>query len=114
MHGSGRIKKRKEYETLLEDGDAARAILQALKMSETFRYEKYRAVYDVGDLVACLDETPMGCFMELEGASSHIVAGVQMLQLSMDAAFSSTYPRLWQLYRDKFPDAPENMVFAEE
>jgi adenylate cyclase class 2 len=111
MHGSGRIKKRKEYETALADGDAAREILQALNMSETFRYEKYRAVYSIGDLLVCLDETPMGFFMELEGASAHIVAGVQMLKFSMDEAFSATYPRLWQIHRDESPDAPENMVF---
>jgi adenylate cyclase class 2 len=113
MHGGGRIKKRKEYETVLEDGDATREILQALRMSETFRYEKFRAVYAVGDLLVCLDEVPMGFFMELEGASAHIVAGLQMLKFSMDEAFSATYPRLWQLHRDEFPDAPEDMIFPE-
>ena len=63
MHGSGRIKKRKEYETAVEDGETVREILQALGMSETFRYEKFRAVYAIGELLVCLDETPMGFYL---------------------------------------------------
>ena len=114
MHGSGRIKNRKDYETALEDGDAVGEILLALGFSETFRYEKFRAVYAVGDLLVCLDEVPMGFYMELEGAPAHIVAGTQMLKFSMEEAISATYPRLWKLHRDESPEAPENMVFTDK
>ena len=44
LHGSGRIKKRHEFETVLGDDDAGERILKAIGLTETFRYEKYRAV----------------------------------------------------------------------
>lgn len=114
VHGSGRIKQRKEYETELDDVAAIELILHAVGLSECFRYEKYRAVYSIDGLSACLDEAPIGCFLELEGAAAQIEQTVPKLGLRMDDAISLTYPRLYQLYRDETAQAPESMVFPED
>ena len=112
VHGSGRIKQRKEYETTLGDAIAVEDILHALGLSECFLYEKYRADYVLEGLVVSLDEAPMGCFLELEGPPAEIEAGARRLELRLQDAISLAYPRLYQLFRDETPDAPEFMVFS--
>ena len=112
VHGTGRIKQRKEYETILDDVNAAEEILHALGLSECFLYEKYRADYVLEGLVVSLDEAPMGYFLELEGPPAEIEAGTRKLELRLQDAISLTYPRLYQLFRDEVPDAPEFMVFS--
>jgi len=112
IHGSGRIKGRREYETTLDDARATKEILHSLGLKECFVYEKYRAVYSMGELTASLDETPVGCFMEVEGAAEQIEMAADKLGFPMEGACSLTYPRLYQLYRDETPQAPHFMVFT--
>ena len=113
QHGSGRIKQRRELETLVEDGDAVEGILEALGACECFRYEKYRTSYRVDDAVLTLDETPMGAFMEIEAAPARITELAEKLGLDMADAISASYPRLYERFRLDTPDAPEFMVFPE-
>jgi adenylate cyclase class 2 len=114
LHGSGRIKQRKEYETALDDARALEEILCILGLSECFVYEKYRAVYAMGGLVVNLDEAPIGFYLELEGSCEQIVTVAEKLGFRMEEAISITYPRLYQIYRDENPQAPEFMVFPED
>jgi adenylate cyclase class 2 len=63
-------RKRLEHESLVSDAQAITEIWAALGLEPSFRYEKYRTYFRRvadGDGVATLDETPMGCFLELEG-----------------------------------------------
>ncbi len=116
QHGVGRIKQRRELETLLEDGDAVEGILEALGVEECFRYEKYRTSYRLHrleDAVLTLDETPMGAFMEIEAAPARITELAEKLGLDMADAISVSYPRLYERFRLETPDAPEFMVFPE-
>jgi adenylate cyclase class 2 len=96
----------------LDDVMAVEEILHALGLSESFLYEKYRADYILEGLVVSLDEAPMGCFLELEGPPAAIEAGTRKLELRLEDAISLAYPRLYQLFRDDVPDAPEFMVFS--
>ena len=112
-HGTGKIKKRRELETLLDDGDAVEGILEALGLVEVFRYEKYRAIYRVESTILTLDETPMGVFLEIEGTPASITEMARRLGLEMENAIPLSYPRLYELYRDETPDAPPFMVFPE-
>jgi adenylate cyclase class 2 len=114
VHGSGRIKQRKEYETALGDASVVVEVFRVLGLSECFLYEKYRAVYSLGDLDITLDEAPMGFYLELEGLPDRIEAVADILGLRMEEAISLTYPRLYQLYRDEIPQAPEFMVFPKD
>lgn len=113
-HGSGRIKRRRELETLVDDGDAIEGIVAALGMKECFRYEKYRAIYRVDDAVVTVDETPMGTFIEIEATPERIVSVAAVLALDMNDAISLSYPRLYERYRVDDPSAPEFMVFPED
>ena len=74
--GSRRYKIRRESETQMADGLAARNILVGLGYQPAFRYEKYRTVYQAprnwsgGEVM--LDETPIGNYLELEGNQAWI------------------------------------------
>lgn len=68
--GEHRHKVREEHETSVEHPDATTSILGRLGLAPTYRYQKYRTTYvlpDEAGLAICLDETPLGCFVELEG-----------------------------------------------
>jgi len=114
QHGVGRIKQRRELETLLEDGDAVEGILEALGAEECFRYEKYRTSYRLHrpeNAVLTLDETPIGVYMEIEAAPARITELAEKLELDMADAIGVSYPRLYERFRLETPDAPKFMVF---
>lgn len=62
------IKSRREVEAALPDPDALEAVLRALGYRSTFRYQKYREVYRWKGVEIVVDETPVGTFLEIEGA----------------------------------------------
>jgi adenylate cyclase class 2 len=56
----------------VECGDVLERILRALALAPRYRYQKFRTIFDLDGLQLCLDETPLGCFIELEGAPEAI------------------------------------------
>jgi adenylate cyclase, class 2 len=66
------FKVREEIETQVRDPKAARKILKALGLKETFSYRKHRTVLRKSRLTICIDETPVGNFVELEGERHEI------------------------------------------
>jgi adenylate cyclase class 2 len=66
------FKVREEFETGVSDSGQVRKILKALGLQPTFSYQKHRAQFRKGRLVICLDETPVGTFLELEGERHEI------------------------------------------
>jgi adenylate cyclase class 2 len=89
------LKIRPELETGIEDGPSLEAILRALGFEPFLRMEKVRALWRSGDLEACLDETPFGCFLELEGEPQAIHAAMAGLGLAADQAETRSYPELY-------------------
>lgn len=73
-----RAKVRAETQTAVSSPGAMREILRSLGFTPIYRYEKYRAYYEWvppgpgSPLAISLDETPIGVFMELEGARESI------------------------------------------
>lgn len=108
------IKVREELETVVQDPDTLAGILFGLGLEESFRYEKYRAIYRVEDADAMLDETPIGFYLELEGERPTIEAVVQRLDLPMESGITLTYPQLYERYRKDTEGAPAHMVFTDE
>jgi adenylate cyclase, class 2 len=92
------LKIRPEHETGVEDGPALEAILRALGFEPVLRMEKRRAVWECAELEACLDETPFGCYVELEGEPSAIRATMEDLGLGPDQAETRSYPELYQAH----------------
>lgn len=75
--GEHRYKVLEEEESEVADGAAMVRILAGLGFTPVYRYQKYRTLYALEGLSVCLDETPIGCFVELEGEPAAIdrVAG---------------------------------------
>ena len=92
------LKIRPELETGIEDGPALEAILRALGFEPILRMEKVRAVWRRAELEACLDETPFGCYLELEGDPQAIHAAMEGLGLAPDRAEPRSYPELYRTH----------------
>ncbi|WP_306590570.1 class IV adenylate cyclase [Geothrix sp. 21YS21S-4] len=92
------LKIRPEQETGIEDGAALEAILRALGYAPVMRLEKVRAVWEREDVEACLDETPFGCYLELEGDPQPIRAAMESLGLAYDRAEPRSYPELYRAH----------------
>jgi len=92
------LKIRPEFETGIEDGEALEAILRALGFEPIMRMEKVRAVWERAELEACLDETPFGCYLELEGEPQAIRAAMEGLGLAPDRAETRSYPELFRAH----------------
>lgn len=90
------LKIRPEQETAVEDGEALETILRALGYAPVLRMEKTRAVWAREELTACLDETPFGCFLELEGDANAIKAAAEHLSLGSDRVEPRSYPTLFR------------------
>jgi adenylate cyclase class 2 len=92
------LKIRPEHETGITDGASLEAILRALGYEPVMRMEKVRAVWERAELEACLDETPFGCYLELEGEPQAIRVAMEGLGLAPDRAEPRSYPELYQAH----------------
>lgn len=111
---SGGVKSREEVQTGIESFDRAIALLDALGYRPTFRYQKMREVWRFRESEIVLDKTPIGDFMEIEGAEDEIAVITEMLGLEMGSALRSSYADLYRRERRVRADLPENMVFSPE
>jgi adenylate cyclase, class 2 len=73
------IRTREEVESPVGDAAAVEAILRALGMRRTFRYQKYRESWTWRDAEIVVDETPIGTFIEVEGPLATIHAAAREL-----------------------------------
>lgn len=94
----GRHKSREEIETPFNDPAAMHAILKNLGFQPAFRYEKFRAEFTGGAGIATLDETPIGCFLELEGPPSWIDRSARKLGFRPLDYITASY---YGLYRER-------------
>lgn len=69
-----RLKRRPEMEVVVEAAEPLVAILQALGLRESFRYEKRRTAWHAGRCEVVIDELPhLGWFVEVEGPTENAV-----------------------------------------
>lgn len=66
------VRSREEIETTVGDPAVIARVLSKLGLAPTFRYEKYREEWEWDGLQIVLDETPIGAFVEIEGAVERI------------------------------------------
>ncbi len=111
VEGEHRHKVRVEHETEVADGDAAERILIALGYEPHWRYQKYRTEFSLHGLNVCLDETPMGCFVELEGAPDAIDRTARELGFSVDDYVTASYRRLLEMEAGRQGRQPWDLVF---
>ena len=94
-----RFKKRQELETSVQDPQATIKVLEALGMHICFEYSKVREVYtlsvDQDQVEICLDETPVGTFVEIEGPESTIEALASQLGWTPDLFIRRNYVEMY-------------------
>jgi adenylate cyclase class 2 len=112
---TGPHKSRPETEVRVDDFVRADQLLNNLGYRLRFRYDKYRTEFasvDPGG-TATLDETPIGLFLELEGAPDWIDRMAARLGYAADAYITLSYGALYQKYRGDHPGAPSFMTFPD-
>jgi adenylate cyclase, class 2 len=109
----GPHKSREEVETELKDGRNLTAIFERLGFRPVFRYEKYRTEYRRrgSSGVATLDETPIGVYLELEGAPRWIDRTARELGFTPQHYITASYGRLYLDWCSEHGAKPSNMVF---
>jgi adenylate cyclase class 2 len=107
----GPMKLREELETVVADGQALMAILEALGLTVCFRYEKYREEFALEDVVIAVDETPVGVFVEIEGAEASISRAAQALGRDPADYITDSYRTLFMAARARHGLASSDMVF---
>ncbi len=95
-----RVKEREEIETLVSDGSATRELLLALGLGVSFRYAKYREIHELAlsgeKVVFCLDETPVGTFVEIEGPEEAIDEAAALFGWGSDSFVRTNYVELYR------------------
>jgi len=92
------LKIRPEIETSIGDAGAMEQILRELGFVPVLAMEKRRALWRSDRLLACVDEAPFGCFLELEGDPADIREAMALLGLSASDAEPRSYPELFREY----------------
>lgn len=108
------IKTREEREVEVSDAGEAEGILQGLGLTRRFRYAKRREEWDFEGCVVCLDETPIGHFVEVEGDPTDIRRVFVGLGLDFTEAIPYSYAELYQRRRKDDPGLPPDMVWGLE
>lgn len=98
LRKAGRYKIREEIEVAVARGEQMRLILIALGLRPVFRYEKFRTTYTlpgIRGLKIEFDETPIGAFLELEGAPSAIDRAAKLFGYTRADYITKTYGSLY-------------------
>jgi adenylate cyclase, class 2 len=93
----GRHKSRPELDFEIANAEGMAWVLERLGFHPVFRYEKYRAEYANRSrhALVTIDETPIGVFMELEGAPGWIDRTARALGFSETDYITASYASLY-------------------
>jgi adenylate cyclase class 2 len=108
---TGRHSSRVELETPVGDGKKMELILRALDYTPSFRYEKFRAEWSDGKGQIVVDETPIGNFCEIEGASRWIDATAKKLGVSEADYITKNYATLFLDWKAETGSQAKEMTF---
>jgi len=112
--GVHKHKVREELETGVTDADSMRTILARLGFERSYRYQKYRTEFVAGPLHVSLDETPIGCFVELEGLPEQIDVATAKMGLSEERYVTASYRELHLRAARERGEVAGDMVFGHE
>lgn len=88
-------KRREEHETRVASAPEMRAILTAAGYRPVFRYQKYRETWAWRGALVVVDETPIGCFLEVEGELPAIHEAAAALGYGSNDYVSESYATLF-------------------
>jgi len=111
----GKHKSREELEVAVSDAPKTTVLFERLGFSRVFRYQKYRTEYarprERG--IVTLDETPIGCFLEIEGAPDWIDRTARRLGFQESDYITGSYGGLYLGLRQQQAGLPADMVFPK-
>ena len=112
----GKYKDREEMEVEVSDSRKLIEMLARLDFVPTFRYEKFRTEYRrAGEAgAAMLDETPIGVYLELEGAPGWIDRSARRLGFADSDYSTASYGGLYGDYCRDHGLRVTNMTFRNE
>jgi adenylate cyclase class 2 len=108
-------KSREEIEYDVSDPETFTLVLERLGYYPTFRYEKYRTKFAApGEPgLVTIDETPIGIYLEIEGAPDWIDQTAARLGYSPEKYLTCSYASLYKKYRLAHQDESVNMTFSK-
>jgi adenylate cyclase class 2 len=110
--GEHRHKVCEEHETEVADPAALEHVLRGVGFRPAYRYQKYRTGLDLEGVDVSVDETPLGCFVELEGERDAIDRAAGRLGFGPDRYVRATYR---ELQLQAFPGSePGDLLLREE
>jgi adenylate cyclase class 2 len=109
----GPMKLREELETAVADAEILQRVLEHLGLRVWFRYQKYREEYTLDGVVIAIDETPIGTFVELEGAEAAITAAAAAMGRTTADYILDSYCGLFLRHREALGFRGPHMVFDE-
>jgi len=111
--GAGELKNRPEAEVGVEDGQDAKAVLEALGYSETLSFEKRRESWKLDQCKIELDEMPvLGKFVEIEGPDEKAVMAVrERLGMKDDALIRTGYATMLARYLKEANESRRSVTF---
>lgn len=112
VESSVHAKVREETEVSVASAVPLAAILEKLGFVTIYRYEKYRTVFEMSGAIVDLDETPMGCFVEIEAAEGRLEEVVSALGADPAEAITGDYRSLYKSWLEERGLPLEDMVFS--
>ncbi len=105
---------RTEIEMVVNDYASARLFLEALGYRAFITYEKYRAIYQLGEQIITIDELPYGNFVEIEAETPHAIGQTaQQLGLRPETAIPTSYQGLFDRVCKNRQLSLKNLSFEE-
>lgn len=114
-----RAKVRTETETVVGSPDALRAVFARVGLVRVYRYQKYRSYHAWTDpktghqLAICLDDTPIGVFMELEGEQASIESAAAAMGFAASDHILDDYRTLHKAWAAQRGQPFGDMVFDD-
>jgi adenylate cyclase class 2 len=105
------MKLREEVETVVGDGEILLRVFEELGLHVWFRYEKYREEFAHEDVIAAVDETPVGVFVEIEGSEAGISSMAAALGRSPSDYIVDSYRALFLQQREQAGLIGPDMLF---
>lgn len=94
-----RFKIYREREVRVSDFDTMDAILTAIGYRCFQIYEKWREIWQAGDVMLCMDTLPFGRFLEIEGPPGHIRKMADNLGLDWQRRILPSYMEIFDVLK---------------
>ncbi len=106
-----RFKVMDEHEIEVSDFDETIMLLNLLGYKKVFRYQKRREIFRFINTKLFFDDTPIGCFIEIEGAEDEIESIASKLGLNVENGTSKNYMEIFREHCKITGKKPNDMVF---